>query len=158
MSLEEKREMLKDYMFMTSEERDLLHGDLYKDAEFTTAMQMGYIALNSIDKLEDIAKKLIGTVVGMELDEILDKFHDFEWNEMVWRKFYLMFNDNNERHCENSFLNNNFKTEEELRNSNREWVEEILKHTSIKEIVKMMPEARFFMTTEQVLTAYIKGE
>lgn len=154
MSLEEKKEMLKDYAFMTEEERTEVHKNPYEDANFTDALQMGYIALNSIEALENIAEHLIGTVEGVELDGVLEQFHDWTWNEQVWKKFYTTFNDDNEFHCENSFFNNHFETLNELKKGNERWIEELLKHHSIKEIVEKMPEARFFMTIEQIMSAF----
>lgn len=149
MDVNEYKEMLRDYVFMTNEDRAKLHSDLTKEALFTNAMQMGYIALNSIDTLEEIAEQLIGTEQGKKLDEILNKFHNFPWQEKVWRKFYMTFNDNNERHCENAFFNNHYETENELRIANKEWVEDIQKMgvTSV-EILKHVPEARFFLKEE----------
>lgn len=149
MDVNEYKEILKDYVFMTNKDRTKFHSDLTKEALFTNAMQMGYMALNSIDALEEIAEQLIGTKQGKKLDEILNKFHNFPWQEKVWKKLYMTFNDNNERHCENAFFNNQYETENELRIANKKWVEEIQERgITSEEILKYVPEARFFLEEE----------
>lgn len=156
MSLEEYREMIRDYVFITKKEREEIHSDLEKDALFTNAMQFAHMALNSIDKLEKIAEKLIGTKEGVEIDNILKHFHNFDWEANTWREFYMTFNDDNERHCENSFDNHHFETENELRRSNEAWLKEVLNTMSPEEIIQYMPSARFYMSEDMLLN--LKGE
>ncbi len=158
MKLEKYKEMIRDYVFDTKEEREAIHSDSITDSLFTNAMQYAYIALNSIEKLEEIARTLIGTTAGIELDEILKKFHDYHWQETAWRDFYMRFNDDNEMHCEYAFLNHHFETAREIEESNMGWLKEVINHSSSpKEIIEIMPSARFFMSKDMILND-LKGE
>lgn len=140
MEQKEKKEMI----------RNAIYSNIY-NAEFTDTMRSAYTALDMVEQLEKLAEKMIGTVYGVELDGVLKKFHDFGWNEKVWKKFYINFNDDNEEHSENALFNQHFSTIEEIEKANEEFLNDTLKHYSIKKIVKIIPEARFFMTSEQTL-------
>lgn len=158
MTINEYKEMIRDYVFTTRKEREEIHTDLTKKSLFVDAMQFAYIALNSLDNLEELAKKLIGTDVGIELDKILHKFHNFDWQKGIWKKFYMTFNDDNERHCDNAFYNHHYETEDELIMANERWLNEVLeRNVSPKEIIEVMPEARFFMNDDMLLNL-MKGE
>lgn len=76
-------------------------------------------------------------------EAVLSKFQlNYYKNMQLWFDFYLMYNDNNERHALNSFDNHNFQSVSQLVHSNITWVKEIMERGYSKEdILQNIPGA-----------------
>ena len=95
---------------------------------------------------EDLLKKEIGMIIPYygQITVEVEKY-DYEKEQKIWFDFYLRFNDDNERHAEQSFAANGYHdvSAEELHSVNLGWFSEIMAHGhTYDEIIKIMPSAK----------------
>ena len=73
------------------------------------------------------------------------KTYNYEKEQDIWYEFYLKFNDDNLKHADEAFFNNEYidLSAEQLHKRNLGWFAEILSHgISHEEIIKIMPAAK----------------
>ena len=71
----------------------------------------------------------------------------------IWYAFYTTFNDSNIEHADNAFLNQGFKTAEEIHQSNVEWARELMsKDVSVHVIVQLIPYSTDYIAEALVQT------
>ena len=81
-----------------------------------------------------------------QIYEAEDKQIEKEMN--MWASIYMTFNDDNEVHMDNAFHNNGLTelTAVELRNENRDFLNEVMSHgVSKEEICKILPETKEYL-------------
>lgn len=76
----------------------------------------------------------------------MSKEKDFSFYKEIWYELYMNFNDDNLRHCENSFHNKGFETVEELKKGCINFIKEIQSHkVTLTEIILVVPNCKELM-------------
>lgn len=97
----------------------------------------------------------------------MKKAYDYEKEQDIWYEFYLKFNDDNLKHADEAFFNNEYfdLSAEQLHKRNLDWFAEILSHgISHEEIIKIMPAAKEYgeelmrMKEETVIESIIDSD